>query len=322
MGSCEAVRESSCSLQAWPSFRVRAQRTNTMPPVTSSSLDFLSSISTLCGCCNQTLSNISLANNSSRIDQELQPPLIIRTSEFSISTKEIVILSLLLFLVVYSITMFINNWRRNYTDIYQPTFIYSTEEEKDESDHNLAQILPWEHEDVSRADSRMSKMSQVVKAKSVLERSRKDNSICCSSTHSTNPRRSFSASNLFSKSRSPNLFLLRNNPQFTLARMQQFCSFEEDFHYSSHMINTPRISVDDTDSSCSLAAPHRPYLKYHRRSNGPMISVDSEPSKEHSQQDISSHNSKTNLQICNSKEEGGSFSFSDLDPVQEDIEDQ
>jgi len=131
----------------------------------------------------------------------------------------------------------------------------------------------------------------------------------------------FSASNLFSKSRSPNLFLLRNNPQFTLARMQQFCSFEEDFHYSSHMINTPRISVDDTDSSCSLAAPHRPYLKYHRRSNGPMISVDSEPSKEHSQQDISSHNSKTNLQICNSKDDGGSFSFSDLDPVQEDIED-
>jgi len=162
-----------------------------MPPVTSSSQDFLPSNSSLCVCCNQTLSNISLANSSSRIDQDPHPPLIIRTSEFSISTKEIVILSLLLFLVVYSITMFINNWRRNYTDIYQPTFIYSTEEEKDESDHNLAQILPWEHEDVSRADSRMSKMSQVVKAKSVLERSRKDNSICCSSTHSTNPRRSF-----------------------------------------------------------------------------------------------------------------------------------
>ena len=35
-----------------------------------------------------------------------------------------------------------------------------------------------------------------------------------------------SASNLFSKSRSPNLFLLRNNPQFTLAKMHQFCSFE------------------------------------------------------------------------------------------------
>ena len=35
--------------------------------------------------------------------------------------------------------MFINNWRRNYTDIYQPTFIYSTEEEKEEDEENLAQ---------------------------------------------------------------------------------------------------------------------------------------------------------------------------------------
>ena len=41
--------------------------------------------------------------------------------------------------MVYSITMFINNWRRNYTDIYQPTFIYSTEEEKEEDEENLAQ---------------------------------------------------------------------------------------------------------------------------------------------------------------------------------------
>ena len=33
--------------------------------------------------------------------------------------------------------MFINNWRRNYTDIYQPTFKYSTEEEKEETEENL-----------------------------------------------------------------------------------------------------------------------------------------------------------------------------------------
>lgn len=223
--------------------------------------------------------------------------------------------------------MFINNWRRNYTDIYQPTFIYSTEEEKEETEENLPQMFPWEQEDGSRTDSRMSKMSQVVKAKSVMEKSRREGSIYCASaqecklsTGSVNPRRSFSASNLFSKSRSPNLFLLRNNPQFTLAKMHQFCSFEDDFHSSSHMLPTPRISVDDTDSSSSLAG-HRPYLKYHRRSNGPMISLESDPSKELSQ-DISSHNSKTNLQICNSREDGGSFSFSDLDPVQEDIEDQ
>ena len=36
----------------------------------------------------------------------------------------------------------------------------------------------------------------------------------------------YSASNIFSKSRTPNLFLLRNNPQFTMAKMHQFCSFE------------------------------------------------------------------------------------------------
>ena len=38
--------------------------------------------------------------------------------------------------------------------------------------------------------------------------------------------------------------------------------------------------------------------------------------------DVSCTNSKSNLQICNSREDGGSFSFSDLDPVQEDLENQ
>ena len=33
--------------------------------------------------------------------------------------------------------------------------------------------------------------------------------------------------------------------------------YQEDFHHSSQLINTPRISVDDTDSSGSLAATHR-----------------------------------------------------------------
>ena len=39
---------------------------------------------------------------------------------------------MLLLLVIYSISMFINNWSRNYRDIYQPTFIYSTQEEMEE----------------------------------------------------------------------------------------------------------------------------------------------------------------------------------------------
>ena len=54
---------------------------------------------------------------------------------------------------------------------------------------------------------------------------------------------------------------------------------KDEFHHSTNVLPTPRISVDDTDSSSSLTGPQsqRPYLKYHRRSNGPMISVDSEP---------------------------------------------
>ena len=62
----------------------------------------------------------------------------------------------------------------------------------------------------------------------------------------------------------------------------------------------------------------RPYLKYHRRSNNRVSSMDSDPSRPASQPDVS----KSNLQICTSKEDGGSFSFSDLDPVQEDTEGQ
>ena len=62
----------------------------------------------------------------------------------------------------------------------------------------------------------------------------------------------------------------------------------------------------------------RPYLKYHRRSNNRVSSMDSDHSRPASQPDVS----KSNLQICTSKEEGGSFSFSDLDPVQEDTEGQ
>ena len=43
------------------------------------------------------------------------------------------ILGLLLLLVIYSISMFINNWSRNYRDIYQPTFIYSATGAEEES---------------------------------------------------------------------------------------------------------------------------------------------------------------------------------------------
>ena len=123
----------------------------------------------------------------------------------------------------------------------------------------------------------------------------------------------FSASNLFSKSRSPNLFLLRNNPQFSLARMHQFCSFEvwkllidicQSLRWFIRRISTTAASWSTRPGSVwttrTPAVPWRPptgikrdrhcvtvywtplsfprpYLKYHRRSNGPIISAESEP---------------------------------------------
>jgi len=261
----------------------------------------------------------------------------VRTSEFDVSVKEIVILCLLLLLVIYSISMFINNWSRNYRDIYQPTFIYSTQEDTGEDSQEEAQfatIVPWDHdEELSRTDSRLSKMSQVVRAKSIVEKNKKDSTVICrlGSDYKSpqKPTKSLSASNIFHKpsprSRSPNLILLRQSAIHSSSKIKHFYSFEDDFHGSLHIVQTPRISIDDTDSNSSLPLPvyHRPYLKYHKRSNGnTAFSAESDPSKDHSQQDVSCTNSKSNLQICNSREDGGSFSFSDLDPVQEDMEGQ
>ena len=83
-----------------------------------------------------------------------------------IPLQEIVILCLLLLLVIYSISMFINNWSRNYRDITQPAYIVSEEEAEEGEDPEAAHLtsgLPWDHdEDLSLAESRMSKLSQVV----------------------------------------------------------------------------------------------------------------------------------------------------------------
>ena len=49
-----------------------------------------------------------------------------------IPLQEIVILCLLLLLVIYSISMFINNWSRNYRDITQPAYIVASEETEEE----------------------------------------------------------------------------------------------------------------------------------------------------------------------------------------------
>ena len=110
-----------------------------------------------------------------------------------IPLQEIVILCLLLLLVIYSISMFINNWSRNYRDITQPAYIVASEETEEGEDPEAAHltaskrlsgfsrmssnfqhqfslniwlfflVLPWDHdEDLSLAESRMSKLSQVV----------------------------------------------------------------------------------------------------------------------------------------------------------------
>ena len=106
------------------------------------------------------------------------------------------------------------------------------------------------------------------------------------------------------------------NPQNTDPEEPQYFSFEEKCFsqnciFKCHRL-TPRISIEsETDSQPSPPSFHRHYLKYQTKC--PAYSIDSDTSK----QDMAS---KSNLQICQFKEDGGSFSFSDLDPVQEDSE--
>ena len=45
------------------------------------------------------------------------PPLVITTSVFHISVKEIFILSLVLLLLVYSVVAFLKHWNKNYRDV-------------------------------------------------------------------------------------------------------------------------------------------------------------------------------------------------------------
>ena len=54
--------------------------------------------------------------------------------------QEIVILCLLLLLVIYSISMFINNWSRNYRDITQPAFMRDQEEDEESEDPEAAHL--------------------------------------------------------------------------------------------------------------------------------------------------------------------------------------
>merc|ERR1719367_2144829 len=95
----------------------------------------------------------------------LLPPFKVTTSEFSISLKEIIILSMILFLLLYSIFAFLKHWKRNYYDI-------STSCQFNSQINDSGVIAPLareEGEPLSRSESRMSR---IVRAKSVMEKSR------------------------------------------------------------------------------------------------------------------------------------------------------
>lgn len=89
-----------------------------------------------------------------------------------------------------------------------------------------------------------------VQAKSVLEKSRRDGSIICSLASDCQfaqaPTKSYSASNLFHKTRAPNLILLRQAPVNSNSKVKHFYSFEVDCKNLAncmksliHLINIP-----------------------------------------------------------------------------------
>ena len=166
----------------------------------------------------------------------------------------------------------------------------------------------------------------ISQAASVVERGRKESS--CSydyrpQTRLGHPRKSLSASNIFTRSRAPKLFHLRR-PHNSDPKNPTNFSIDDDCPSKNCSFEctrlTPRISIEETDSQSSQPSFYRPYLRYQTRDQViPVLSIDSDTSKQVSQ-DIFSQNSRSNLQICQFREDGGSFSFSDLDPVKEDLE--
>jgi hypothetical protein len=149
-----------------------------------------------------------------------------------------------------------------------------------------------------------------VKAKSAMEKYRQSQSCTQDYPHPfrmTHPRKSLSISNLFNEPHVPRReYMLKAQNSYPATHGIFSCSF--DYHHLN-----PRISIYETDPQTSNN--HMDYLKY------PVSSVHSLESEKkllsenvHSKSQIS----KSNLQVC--QPSGGSFSFSDLDPVEEDLE--
>ena len=132
----------------------------------------------------------------------------------------------------------------------------------------------------------------------------------------THPQKSLSISNLYNEPQVPrkgNMLnaqetdpATRGNISFGEECSNQSCSF--DYHHLN-----PRISIYETDPQTSNSHMH--YLKYPVSC---VHSLESEKYLLYQNVHSDSQSSKSNLQVR--QPSGGSFSFSDLDPVEEDLE--
>ena len=68
----------------------------------------------LCFCCEIETPFLKSAEHK---NEQSDPPLVITTSDFNVSVKEIFILCLFLLLLFYSFVSFLKNWNKNYRDI-------------------------------------------------------------------------------------------------------------------------------------------------------------------------------------------------------------
>ena len=110
------------------------------------------------------------------------------------------------------------------------------------------------------------------------------------------PRKSLSTSNIFSKTKPETFSTLKpqySEPAYKEGSQTHFLNFELQSSF-------PRISFDETDSQTSAPSLPRSPIR---------ITVE--------KSEILPTKTKTNLLICDIKSDGGSFSFSDLDHVQE-----
>ena len=85
-------------------------------------LTSLSSSPTSCTCC-------APSSSTSPAPEGSDPPFLIKTSEFSIKLKEIIILGLIFLLLLYSILTFLSKWSKSYRQINQIPY-YSTHQEE------------------------------------------------------------------------------------------------------------------------------------------------------------------------------------------------